>query len=171
MQKSTYVALFRKILPTLILATMCLVAVPQRALAQASAPPAPVPEQITAAKTVFIANGGADASLLSGLKIAGGRDAAYNQFYARMKTWGRYQLVPSPQQADLVFEIRCTDLPDFQGTWPELQLTILDAKTHFTLWRVTEAAAGSWKKSFAGAINVLIGDVKNIAPAPPAATN
>ena len=174
MQESTSVAMFRKILPMLILATMCLVAVPQRALAQASVPPAPVPEQIAAAKNVFIANGGADANLLSALKIVGGRDETYSEFYAGMKTWGRYQLASSPQQADLVFEIRCTYLP-VAVTVTELELTILDVKMHL-LWRVTESVQpatrqATWKKNFAAAITALLNDVKNLAASPPATTN
>ena len=30
----------------------------------------------------------------------------YNEFYAAMKSWGRYELVSSPADADMVFEIR-----------------------------------------------------------------
>ena len=30
----------------------------------------------------------------------------YNAFYAAMKEWGKYTLVVSPAEADLVFEIR-----------------------------------------------------------------
>jgi hypothetical protein len=174
MQKPTSVATFRKIPLTLILGAMCLVAMPQNASAQTAVPPAPVPEQITAAKSVFIANGGVDANLLGIMKTLGGRDEAYNQFYAGMKTWGRYGPAASPEEADLVFEIRYTYLPGPAAG--ELDLTIQDSKTHFTLWRVTEfvqpaARQATWKKHFAAAISALIGDVKNIAPAPPPATN
>ena len=30
----------------------------------------------------------------------------YNEFYEHMKSWGKYQLVQAPADADLVFEIR-----------------------------------------------------------------
>jgi hypothetical protein len=72
------------------------------------APPAPIPAQILTAKKVFIANGGGDESRYDTAWFSGGPDRAYNQFYAAMKTWGRYELVAAPGDADLVFEIRLT---------------------------------------------------------------
>jgi hypothetical protein len=165
--------MLRKIPFTLIFAASCLAAAPQNASAQATVPPAPVPEQITAAKSVFIANGGVGANLVGSMKPLGGRDAAYNQFYAAMKTWGRYQLAPSPEQADLVFEIQFRYVT---GPALELGVTIIDAKTHFTLWRVTEYVQpanrqATWKKNFAAAITALLDDVKNLVASPPPATN
>lgn len=57
-------------------------------------PPAPVPRQILAAKKVFVVNAGGD-ELFDDPKF-GGVDRTYNQFYAAMKAWGRYELVETP---------------------------------------------------------------------------
>jgi len=61
-----------------------------------SAPPAPIPAQILAAKKVFIANGGGDESHTEEVSYSGGPGRAYNEFYAAMKTWGHYELVATP---------------------------------------------------------------------------
>src|ERR1035441_8663261 len=68
----------------------------------AQAPAAPIPSQILTAKKVFISNAGGeyDAGIWSG-----GRERSYNEFYAAMKSWGRYELVSSPGDADLVFQV------------------------------------------------------------------
>ena len=49
-----------------------------------------------------------DQSRYEAVSYSGGPDRAYNEFYAAMKTWGRYELVAAPRDADLVFEIRLT---------------------------------------------------------------
>jgi hypothetical protein len=67
-----------------------------------------------------------------------------------MKSWGRYQLVGNPEDADLVFEIRLTVFRP-QRSQPlgggnneaydsQFQLTIRDVKTHVILWGLTEHA-------------------------------
>jgi len=73
-------------------------------------PPVPVPALILTAKKVFIANGGGDESLFDSPQYSGGPDRLYNEFYAAMKSWGRYELVGSPHEADLVFEVRQTTM-------------------------------------------------------------
>jgi hypothetical protein len=73
---------------------------------QAGAPVAPVPTQIASAKKVFISNMGTDtisAGVWRQLQLA--ENKPYNEFYAAVKAWGRYQLVDSPADADLVYEI------------------------------------------------------------------
>ena len=139
---------------------------------------APVPAQILAAKSVFIANGGYDAESLDVLQGKGdGRDAPYNQFYAAMKAWGRYALTSAPNDADLVLTIRLTSPLDGCGdksrsTYdPQLTLTIVDVKTHFMLWSITEPArnavlGSNWRKNFTIGITALVNDVKNIASVP-----
>src|SRR5271155_52641 len=113
------------------------------------APPAPVPAQILAAKTVFIANaGGEDNSSES--QFSGGPDRAYNQFYAAIKGWGRYELVAAPATADLLLELRFTQpqVGDYQENMlhpapdrdPQLRLVIRDSKTQALLWGFTEHA-------------------------------
>ena len=73
------------------------------------APPAPIPAQILEAKKVFVANAGGDELSTDDPLFSGDPDRAYNQFYAAMKTWGKYELVSAPADADLWFEIasRC----------------------------------------------------------------
>ena len=70
------------------------------------APDAPIPAQIMVAKRVFIANGGSDQLTEDDPIFTGGPDRAYNQFYAGIKNWGRFNLVGSPSDADLLLEIR-----------------------------------------------------------------
>jgi len=96
---------------------------------------APIPAQIVTAKKVFISNGGVDGAALAAFKRAGDSNEPYNRFYAAMKSWGRYELVASPADADLVFEIRFTaPIADFGKTTiyePQLGLSIFETKTHF----------------------------------------
>jgi hypothetical protein len=56
-----------------------------------------------APERVFIANGGGD----FGLNPTEGAVAqrAYNEFFAGMKNWGRYEIVANPARADWVFEV------------------------------------------------------------------
>lgn len=133
---------------------------------------APVPAQIAAAKSVFIANGGADATSLETLKRAQqSRDEAYNEFYAQLKAAGQYTVVGSPANADLVFDLRFTMPMETCGRGcsyaPQLTLSIVDAKTHFMLWTLTEPVEGAirvatWKKNFSAAINALVKDVEGM---------
>ena len=107
--------------------------------AQQSKPfaPAPVPPQIAAGKKIFISNAGNDITSAYFLVWLGDPDRTYNQFYSACKSWGRFELVSSPSDADLVFAIRFAE-PIAPGSIPSSEphfdLTILDAKTHFTLW-------------------------------------
>ena len=112
---------------------------------------APVPAQIASAKKVFISNAGVDAISLSAFEHLGEPNKPYNQFYAAMKNWGHYDLVSSPSDADLVFEIRF-DAPltgsDKLNTYaPQYNVTILDVKTHFILWSLAEPVGGALRKS------------------------
>jgi hypothetical protein len=110
-------------------------------------PPAPIPTQISAAKKVFIANGGGDEPGIDE-PIFGGVDRSYNQFYAAMKSAGRYELVGSPAEADLLFEIRfavkTSTTKVFKGDTigssldPQFRLEIRDPKTNALLWAFTE---------------------------------
>lgn len=59
------------------------------------APDAPVPPQILVAKKVFIANAGGDQMTPDDPSFSGGPDRAYNQFYAAIKSWGRFSIVGS----------------------------------------------------------------------------
>ena len=147
-------------------------------------PPAPVPPLIFQAKKVFIANGGGDESLFDSPRYSGGPDRLYNEFYAAMKSWGRYELVGSPAEADLVIEIRLTLLqsrrseplgeqnPEYDS---QFHLAIRDVKTHETLWGLTEHAQtailqGNRDKNFEQALTAILSELRKIAgPAQPTA--
>ncbi len=113
--------------------------------------PAPVPAPILSAKKVFISNAGMDSGSLAAFKAVGDPDEPYNQFYAAMKTWGRYELVAAPADADLVLEIRfamqISSCGDVAGITPQFGLTILDARTRFILWRLVDPVQGAFRKA------------------------
>jgi hypothetical protein len=141
------------------------------------APPGPVPAPILTAKKVFVANAGGE-ELFDDPKF-GGVDRAYNQFYAAMKTWGRYELVGSPADADLLFEIRLTvgSAPQevLRGSSvgpspydPQFRLVIRDARTNAMLWGITEHVRwailqGNLDKNFDQAMAKFVGDVQALA--------
>jgi hypothetical protein len=112
-----------------------------------AAPPAPVPTPIATAKKVFIANAPGD-NLPASL---GGPDRTYNEFYAAMKSWRRYELVANPAGADLIFEISFANpIVDVSvmstaggGSTSDrlLRLVIVDPKSHVPLWWFTESFA------------------------------
>jgi hypothetical protein len=113
----------------------------QTSPATASAPApittqAPIPAQIRSAHTIFVSNGGGSNYFNM---YTGGPDRAYNSFYAELQQENRYQLVGSPSQADLIFEIRsiAPAMGEDHGAVdynPQLILSIQDPKTHAVLW-------------------------------------
>jgi hypothetical protein len=103
-------------------------------------PAAPLPASVVAAHKIFLTNGG-------------GSDLAYDEFYSQMKEWGRYQMVGSPDDADLIVELSYyvehggshvwsasntytgqTQVYSAQIVDPQLALKIYDAKTKNALW-------------------------------------
>lgn len=103
-------------------------------------PPAPLPSVIINAQKAFITNGG-------------GSDLAYDAFYAKMREWGKYNIVGSPEEADLIIELAyrvehggtrvwsstntyngTTQVHSAQIVDPQLVLTIYDAKSKNSLW-------------------------------------
>jgi len=108
---------------------------------------APVPPQIAAARSVFIANGGGESldTVIDQTVFNGGPDRPYNEFYAAMKGWEHYQIADSPASADLVFEISW-NLSDTGLKLPvlgQLRLLVIDPKTNVTLWTLTEYVRGA----------------------------
>ena len=142
-------------------------------------PPAPVPPQIAAAQKAFISNAGGESfeSVIDQTVFNGGPDRPYNEFYSTMKDWGRYQLVSSPADADLVFEISWV-LSDTGLRLPvlgQLRLVVIDPRTHVTLWNFTEYVRGAMllgnrDKNFDQAMTVVVNRMKVLAnPTAPAA--
>lgn len=139
---------------------------------QATAPAAPVPVQIASAKKIFVSNMGTDAMSTAAFKREQAENKPYNVFYAAVKAWGRYQLVDTPGDADLVFEIGFSapivgaGEPTAYG--PQLNLSIVDAKTHFRLWTLFEPVGGAirrvtWDKNFDAGMTSLMDDLKQLS--------
>lgn len=131
---------------------------------------APIPAQILTGKRVFVSNAGVTTHALTRYvtEHTGGVNGLYNEFYAATKNWGRYELVAAPADADLVFEIDLS-WDSASGSDPDVGLQILDAKTHFVLWKFVERVpAGSGRpatrrKAWENALAKLVDDVKEIA--------
>jgi hypothetical protein len=139
--------------------------------------PAPVPAQIAAAQKVFISNAGGASleTVIDETVFNGGPDRPYNEFYAAMKSWGRYELVSSPTDADLVLEISwaLTDTGLRLPALGQLRLVVIDPKTHVTLWNITEYVRGALllsnrDKNFDQAMNTVVARLKALMlpPAP-----
>jgi hypothetical protein len=129
-------------------------------------PAAPLPAQIIAAKRVFISNGGEDTWLDFDPKHD--PTLTYNEFYADMKSWGKYELVSSPADSDVVFEIHLA----LEATAPILRLRILDPKSHIVLWPINQMAKvasrdATARKNFDEAMNTLIGSLKKLVASSP----
>ena len=139
------------------------------------AAPAPVPSQIAAAQKVFISNAGGESfeTVIEQTVFSGGPDRPYNQFYAAVTGWGRYGLVSSPADADLVFEISWV-LSDTGLRLPvlgQLRLVVVDPKTHVTLWNFTEYVRGAIllgnrDKNFDQAMNTIVNRIKKTVETP-----
>jgi hypothetical protein len=150
--------------------------------AQASPPSlslAPVPPALLNAKTVFISNAGADSGLFPH-PFSGDPDRPYNQFYAAMQNWGRYQLVADPSEADVVFELQLIaplgpSAPNKQygasDPLPMFRLVIFDRKTHYVLWALTESIMvavlqKTHDNNFDAALTAITLDLKRLTTAP-----
>ena len=120
-------------------------------------PPAPVPTQICSAKKVFVSNAGGDEldpRRFNFPTIDPSRP--YNQLYASIKAAGKFQLVLSPADADVVLQARFSQSVtaiEFHigGSGdPILKLVVLDPKSNVLLWAFSEivpAATGShWEE-------------------------
>jgi hypothetical protein len=155
--------------------------------AGAQAPPpavslAPVPPALLHAKTVFISNAGADSGLFPH-PFSGDPDRSYNEFYASIQSWGRYQLVADPSEADVVFELQLIapygpSAPNKQNgasdPLPMFRLVIFDRKTHYVLWALTESITVAFLQkthdnNFDLALTALTLDLRRLASAPTSA--
>jgi hypothetical protein len=139
--------------------------------------PAPVPPQIAAAQKVFISNAGGESfeTVIDQTVFNGGPDRPYNQFYPAMKDWGRYELVSSPADADLVLEVSwvLTDTGLKLPVLGQLRLVVIDPRTHVTLWNLTEYVRGAMllgnrDKNFDQAMNTLVARMKSLTTSPAA---
>jgi len=124
-------------------------------------PSGPVPTQVITGKKAFVSYGESDAD-------PGAPNLTYNEFYALMKSWGKYELSTGPADADLIFEIRyISGITDAQ-----LRLSIVDPKTHVVLWPFVQHVQGSGRekgrrKNFDSSMSDLVDDVKRVTTAAP----
>ncbi|HTS34663.1 MAG TPA: hypothetical protein VMH04_03265 [Candidatus Solibacter sp.] len=138
-------------------------------------PAAPLPSQIAAAKAIFISNAGEENGYLAERNhwYPGGPARAYNQFYAAMKSWGRYELVSTPGDAELIFEIQQQDQVAPSQPQAYLMLRIIELKTHTTLWTLWKPVdiagrAANREKNYNLAVTALVDGLKNlVSPAAP----
>ena len=126
-------------------------------------------EKITSAKTIFLQNGGTDSGYAS--DMIGGANGPYNSLTASLQAWGRFQLVTSPTQADLIFNIRgAQDYPDSGQTDKNgneiyyrrdlFYLTVTDPATNSQLWSVTMPAG--WAGTLKGGQTAYARSVVNL---------
>jgi len=104
---------------------------------------APLPTAILTAQKIFVTN-------------AGAADEVYDVFYSEMKSWGRYQLVGSPEEADLTLEFSFgsqgeapkvytnpANLRTYSYTVNKLRLVFYEPKTRTAIWSGTETPEGA----------------------------
>lgn len=116
--------------------------------------PAPLPAQITAAKSIFILKGvGATAHT-----VEGGYDLAFDAFYSEMKSWGHYELADKAEDADLVMQVsykatsegpsvysstdtytKQTSVYSMENFDFQLTLVVFDSHTKAELWSTSVA--------------------------------
>jgi hypothetical protein len=132
--------------------------------------PAPIPSQIAAAQKVFISNHGGDSfkTVIDQTVFSGGPDRPYNQFYAAIRSWGKYEVVSAPSDADLIFQIgwHLTG-SEMRLDLAQLQLVIIDPKTKTELWTLNEFVRGAHllsnrDKNFDQAMNMLVTRLKKL---------
>jgi len=158
----------KSILIGLLLSAVCF-ACPAWSQTSTEVPAAPVPTQIAGAKRAFIFNAGEETyfQLPKDAMYAGGPNRTYNQFYAAMKTWGRYELVFAPADADIVFEIGFSDRNQGPIFVSQIRLVALDPKTHVGLWTINKylepaGMAKNREKNYNIAMDALMDDLKNL---------
>jgi hypothetical protein len=143
---------------------------------QSPVPSAPIPAQILAAKKAFIANAGGDEMPNNYPRFSGGPDRAYSEFYAAVKSWGRFQIVGSPAEADLLLDVR-QSVSGGPGPGssliPQFRLKIRDARTNALLWGFAidgefGLGQGESDRNFDQAVNRLVTELRTLV-APPAA--
>jgi len=145
----------------------------------AEAPTAPLPSQILTAKKVFISNAGGD---FGNYSWSGGPARAYNELYAAVKGWGRYELVAAPADADMVLQISYADPITSVGSGSssnsaQFRIVLLDPKTRVALWSLVENAStgnGTRKaldKNYGEAFGKLVEDLRSLTTQPALTAN
>jgi hypothetical protein len=131
---------------------------------------APVPQPLLTGKRAFISYEIGDVTAFPGT-YSGGPERAYQEFFAQMQQWGRYQLVGDPKDADLVFAVRFVDPPGIQ---PQIRLGVMSPGGRVSLWGFVEPVNFAFRKKnrdadFSACVKLLISDLQALLnTAPPA---
>ena len=122
-----------------------------KAMDKKNVPGAPLPAEVVNAKKIYLSNGG-------------GSNLAYDVFYIVMKEWGKYEIVGSPEGADLIVELayrverdgsrvgsstdttNTTHINSAEKVDPQVVLTIYDAKSKTLLWSESERPRSARRK-------------------------
>jgi hypothetical protein len=126
-------------------------------------PAAPVPLQVLTAQKVFLSSGDNTA-------IFGVPNLTYDEFYAYLKSWGRFELVATPVAADLILNLRFADAVGAGS----VHLDIVDRQTQVVLWKLNEPVqpwnrTATGRKNYDQAMATLVGEMKILTTPPPAA--
>ena len=105
---------------------------------------APTPNQITAARKVWIARARADSGRVDTMDMdTPGSDLTYNTFYALIKNGGRFEIADSPAAADLILQLSTVTNEWISPLYAErrINLTVADPRTGTGLWTLMEDVA------------------------------
>lgn len=140
-------------------------------------PKAPLPDSVSKAHSIFLENGG-------------GSDTVYDTLYGEMKSWGRFQIAPNPESADLVLEIsfgvdkngtsavplynsytKQTTYYSQENIDPQVHLSIYDAHTKSPLWSAVDHVKlvrlrKNVDKERSASVTRLVEDLKSRLPTP-----
>ena len=144
-----------------------------------TAPAAPIPAELLSAKKIFVSNAGADSGLFPH-PFSGDASRGYNELFAGLRRLGRYELVSSPAQADLVLELRLLapygpkEADKQKGgadPLPMFRLVVYDRPSHYVLWTFTGSVDVAFKqqthdRNFDEAIANLVADFQALTHVP-----
>ena len=120
---------------------------------------APIPTQIATAKTAFLSNA-CELDYNSCRK-------AYNDIYEGLQKWGKYKLVGTTEDADLILELHYAPAEPSSTQIP-FRIVILDAHNQFKLWTINEPidysfTAANSASTLGDAVQRILADFKVIA--------
>ncbi len=127
---------------------------------------APPPKDQSPGPPVFVSPSARLAAAKTALvRNAGGSEISYNVINSGLEGWGRFHLVDSPSEADIIIEVTSPEdetnskggrtrlsasaRPDDAAPVRDLpidavKLAVYDAHTHIVLWSATDRIKGGW---------------------------
>ena len=134
------------------------VALAQDKMSRKNIPEAPLPAAVAHARKVFLLNGQTTAQDLT----KNGNILAFDTLYADMKSWGKYELVDSPKDADIVIELQYRPYSEGSRSFgvynpstntvqtrsvavvgADFALVIYEARSKEQLWSVSDACGSA----------------------------